>query len=586
VNTALSQGKEYNRVLVLHPTTTGWLYANGTTFDRVDGDAGKTKLAELKKSQIDLVLALYGRQVDFDLGDEFIMEEFGDIAQRSLVVGHRAYETVIIPPGMENIRGSTLSLLERYLESGGQVLSLESLPSLVNGRKSERCARLRTQFEKQWTRCETLEELVRIVRRDVPPRFSTPERGPLPMNLCWRRAETSFGTLYFFCNPFAEPIDAQVLLPGTSVAAFDTATGSVTAGTSERTENGQVVHVTLQPRGHELLLVTDKPMELPAAVHVKPGAEISLSPSGIDRVSPNLLYLDYCDIEAYGKSVRDIGTVHADTMNWRWQGFDDNPWGKQFRRTLIDRPVDPDSEMRVRYRFTVGKQLPESARRDVQACIEYPWLYSVTVNGNNIPSESGERWFDENVRALPIGEHVREGENVIELYAHPFHMLCQLMPVYIRGRFSLDPREKGFALTEEKPLVLGDWTRQGAPFYDEHVRYSYRFTLKSEQRGLIARVPRWQGSVAVVSLDDTEIGPVVHPPYECLLAHAVAPGEHVLSVDIVGNMKNKMGTHFGTFDSPGRWSFQYSPPSLPPGDQYRVSPTGLSAPPTLWSTKA
>ena len=108
--------------------------------------------------------------------------------------------------------------------------------------------------------------------------------------------------------------------------------------------------------------------------------------------------------------------------------------------------------------------------------------------------------------------------------------------------------------------------------------------MAGRAEGLIARIPRWEGAVAVVLLDGREVGPVMHPPYECAMPGPVAPGNHTLSVDVLGNMRNMMGSHH-IDKHPLRWTYEYAPAHMPPGKDYRLDPTGLLAAPELFACK-
>ena len=89
---ALLQGKERNRVLVLHPTASGWLHYVPDGFDvGANREAWKAHKAALRRGQCDVIQALTDNQVDYDLGDEWIMAEFGKVRAGALVVGEREY---------------------------------------------------------------------------------------------------------------------------------------------------------------------------------------------------------------------------------------------------------------------------------------------------------------------------------------------------------------------------------------------------------------------------------------------------------------------------------------------------------------
>ena len=112
-------------------------------------------------------------QVDFDLGDEMIMEELGRVEGAGMVVGERTYELVVVPAMMENLCARTLELLAAYLERGGRVFAL-SIPTLVDGRPSEAVRELAERYAAQWQVFAEPDELIATLRRQMPPRVSLP----------------------------------------------------------------------------------------------------------------------------------------------------------------------------------------------------------------------------------------------------------------------------------------------------------------------------------------------------------------------------------------------------------------------------
>ena len=134
--TTLVRGKEFNRVLVLQPDTTGWVqFVQDATELGVHGATPKKKDRNaLRETQQALMLALTRGQVDFDLGCEMILEEMGSVSGSHLCCGQRKYELFVIPPCTSNLCLSTVTLLRTFLEAGGRVLSGPELPALVDGR--------------------------------------------------------------------------------------------------------------------------------------------------------------------------------------------------------------------------------------------------------------------------------------------------------------------------------------------------------------------------------------------------------------------------------------------------------------------
>lgn len=578
VNAALSQGRECNRTLVLMPTTTAWMHYTGSAFDEPGANVSNRRLELIKRAQIDLVVALYQQQIDFDLGDEFILAEFGSAAKGRLVVGERSYDAVVIPPSMETVNATTLALLDAFARSGGAVYAMR-VPERVDARVSDAPGSL--AMAAGWRPMADSGSLAAALRAQLPPYVTGPGGAPANPGLVWRRAAGKAGTTWFFANPWSGPLDADVRIDGQSALTLDTAAGTISPHGAGRDGGRLALRLTLPPRGHALFLVTDTPAA-PVRAQATPALRpVPLAACAAARTKPNMLYIDYCDVEAYGRRLDNVNVTIANKTNWQWQGWSGSPWGKQFRRTVVDAPVDAASEVMVTYRFTVQRLSP-SARKSLRACIERPWLYTVELNGRKVAQSTGTRWFDEHMRSFPIGPLAREGANVLRLTARPFRTLCEIMPVYICGDFSLEAAAAGFEMTSATPVTLGDWTRQGMPFYHDRVRYAFEFQLDAPAQSLRARLPGWEGSVAVVNLDNREIGPVMHPPFELAVPGPVRRGRHVLAVDVIGNVKNMMGSHFSQA-LPLVWSYECAPAAQPAGSAYQFHPTGLMAAPELFA---
>lgn len=57
-------------------------------------------------------------------------------------------------------------------------------------------------------------------------------------------------------------------------------------------------------------------------------------------------------------------------------------------------------------------------------------------------------------------------------------------------------------------------------------------------------------------------------------------GTHPLGITVRGNLKNLMGPHVAG-GRPGGWTWERSPESCPPGEAYRITPTGLRSAPEI-----
>ena len=546
---ALRRGREQNRILVLQPTTTAWIHYRPPSF-KSDKKLDPV-IEQLRQSQIELVLALHGEHFDFDLGDELIMAELGAAEAGKLRVGERSYDVVVLPAGMENLLDSTVTLLRQFNEAGGKVLVAGELPIFVRGRRL-----VDTTSFAGWDRCGSREKLLTRLRQLVPPRFTA------PADWCVMRKELPAGDiLYYIANPWNQAQRATVQLEGRNAILLDTATGTMSVLKN--------FELDLPSHGHALVLVS--PVAAPVKVQPKWRAT-EIGPVSVERVDTNVLVLDYCD---FGTE-KSLPTIAADLKNWQANGFPRNMWSvsTQYKRRILDAPIAAGSGFTVRYRFHTP-QMP------LELAVERPWLYQITLNEKLVPFEGASRWFDEDIRRVNISDFVVAGENVIELTAQTFNVLCEIMPVYLLGNFAVTPGSIGFILEPARPLALGDWVGQGLSFYPWGVRYRMPICLTQPARQIAVELPEWVGSVAQIYWNGTARGAIAFPPYRIEWTEDVPAGKYELVIEVRGNLKNLLGPHFSD-GLPGPWSWQAAPQPQPAGSQYKFSPTGLWKSPRCW----
>ena len=116
---AMSQGEQVNRVLVIEPTTTAWMYQGDAPDGTAEGD---------RRPFFDLLMSLEQAQVEYDIGCEDIIAGTGTASAEgpasrvSWSSASAAYDTVVLPPLTENLNAKTMDLLEPSLQAGGAVL--------------------------------------------------------------------------------------------------------------------------------------------------------------------------------------------------------------------------------------------------------------------------------------------------------------------------------------------------------------------------------------------------------------------------------------------------------------------------------
>jgi hypothetical protein len=569
----LAQGVAPNRLLILEPTTSGFLWA------RRGGDTPELK--QLGESYDTLNQFLADHQVDFDLGDEYMIEWFGANRGKQFVIAKAAYDLVVWPKGMTNLRHQTLPVLEKYLEAGGEVLALDVPAAYVDGRPSAAAQDLQRRFPAQWHSVPSLQALLAEVHRRLPPRVEFDRE--VPSGVAHRMEILQNGdVLHFFTNSTWSPVSLTARVQGAGLEEWDTVTGkmepvdfrSLAGGKAEFTLN-------LPPIGSRLLYTSLRPSAQPPAP--RPAAnqpqKLTVHDLKVSPASLNVLVLDYCDLRAAGQTFDDINTWQANWFVWQAHGFERPAWDNavQFKRTILDRPPFPSgSGFEAMFHFRVADS---QALQGMQLALETPELYQVYLNDQRLDFSTAQRWLDPHLRSLDVEKIVKVGDNTIRLAATPFDVRMELENIYIRGNFVLQAERQGFSIHAARPLGLSSWAGQGYPFYPDSVLYQGSIDVPQGTDQLRLSFPHWAGSVAVALLDGKLVQVVGWQPFECVFG--ATAGSHVIGLRIVGTPRNL----FGPFHSPmkPRWIgapplWAHFPEHQPPGDQYDRIDYGLFEP--------
>ncbi len=574
VNALLNAGVEKNRLLVVHPDSSGWLLWSPEKNEHTD-----EKVAALRAQQIELLLELYRAGIDFDLGDEFTLAELGKVQGRKLQIGQATYEAVLIPPTMINGLDSTVQKLGEFLTAGGQIISPHAPAAYINGRKSEALNELIAEFDGRGVHIASTGqtgEMVQLALGLVSPRFTQEGDNHARANLCWRRVEDgrSGQTAWFFCNPFDALLETSVTMEGSRRwLEADTFSGSFTA----EYEAGEKIHLKLPSRGHALFI--QESGEYPATItarNLSPVREpLKLSEPKISPTDPNVLMIDYVDLEVNGRIHPDLNTIKADSLNFRAQGLEQNPWSFsiQYRKAFLEWPFDDRSGFKVRYHFE-AKDLSTDFLRGLRLAVERPWHYILRVNGQVKDTSESTQFFDEDMRLVEIGPYCKAGRNVIELECEKFNTLAEIMPVYVLGEFYVMSEEKGFKLSDPCPLQMRSWKDMGRPFYPGKVEYLFQMMLDLPCEALSIELGELHGSVVHVQMNHSDPSQIAFPPYAAELMGPFSPGEHQLKIVVTGNLKNFMGPHHSD-GLPGPWTWASSPERQPAGADYKFTDYGL-----------
>ncbi|MFN0169497.1 MAG: hypothetical protein ACKV22_24005 [Bryobacteraceae bacterium] len=567
-----SRSESANRLLVLQQTTSGFLFARR--------GAATPELDRMRANNAEMNQFLADHQVDFDLGDEYMIEWFGSAASGKFKIARAAYDLLVIPPDLTNLRSQTLPHLEKWLAGGGRIIALSPPPEYVDGRPSGKPAQLRARFSTQWALVSSNREMLEAVRSILPPRIRLEPQPPSSVGFSERRL-TGGDRILLFANSGLAPARTRLSIEAGSLEIWDTVSGQVQPAPFTRAGNTIRYDLDLAPAAS--LVMVARAAEGGPAPPRTPRFDPPI-PAEAWRASadtPNVMVLDYCDLKVGQETFAGINTWQANWTLWQRHGFERPAWDNavQYKTRIFDKNrFPPDSGFEAVYRF----EAPAEALKGLHLAVEAPELYRVAVNGQPVDFKASERWQDPHIRAALIEKHARAGENVVSITGRPFDVKMELENIYLRGNFGVEPAARGFRLTGPKTLMLGSWARQGMPFYADAVTYETKVTTPAGNQLLRVELGEWQGSLAVVLVDGKEAARLGWPPYRVDVP--VTQGPHRLALRIVSTPRNLYGPYHHP-DKPRMraWPAAWAlfPDRQPSGSAYDVLDYGLMTAPAV-----
>ncbi len=606
LHVVMTRGREVRDVLVIHPVESMWMMCRRGWRD----DACVARYDRMLLALRDSLLTAH---LDFDYGDEDILARHARVSRGKgravLHVGRAAYTVVVVPP-LNTMRRTTLGLLRRFAAAGGVVVFAGEPAGWVDAENSADVLRLAAQCVRAPECGAALAAAVERAGRRVS--IADPTGREIAATL-YQLREDREACYLFLCNTGHAPgqiktgfLDVPVRerrtpYPEVQIRGFaecagaplecNPETGALTTADAVRQAGAWLIRTGLPALGSRLFIV---PKKKSARRFPRPPAwrEVGrrlLAPARwpIALSEPNVLALDYpaCRIGSGAwQAPRDALIVDRQIrrrlgLPLRGGGMV-QPWARK------PEPLSRRVSFELSYAFEVAV-LPKG---QVCLALEQPRRYRVAVNGHELSTdvECG-CWVDPSLKTLAFAPALLHlGRNNIRLtgdYAadHP-----GLEMIYLLGEFGV--RVQGVrAVLSARPesLEIGDWCRQGLPFYSGSIIYRCRLAphLRKGER-LFLQVPAYRGAAVRVLVNSRVAGVIAWEPNEVDLTSALAPrGQpNWLQIEVVAHRRNSHGPLHFPFD-----------PSTASGPDtflvkqtrdYRLVPCGLMGPPSLSVRKA
>lgn len=564
----LSQGEQMNDLLVLEPTSTGWLYYSFAGSSR--------KLMPMGLDFQRFVTRLERAQVEYDLGSENIIKDQGSVsADGEFVVGKRAYKTVVIPSLTENLNAPTFKLLKDFVAKGGKVITF-SIPTMIDGAESRELI----DFIRFNQNIQYFPELTDGVAASVFPNSGCTFANIQGDGLYHQRRAYKDGELLFLVNSsLTESISGTTTLKGKTVLELDALSSEIYTYPSTAQGGNVAVNFDLPPAGSLMLFVSSgSTQSYPGRIETaKTKAVQASSAVQVKPVRDNVLFLDFCDLWVNGQEYKGLHFADAATKYFQAAGFPDgDPWTTsiQYKQQIADRDTITTGKATVTYTFTVGNGVDTRA---MKLATEKPNLWQVTVNGAKVTANKGEWFLDKHFGVYSIGSALKPGVNTVEMSVAPLSIYAEIEPVYVLGNFSVSATETGWTI--EKPalgVTVGSWKEQGMPFYSWEMSYIKHYTITDKSAGYAVKLPEWNGTVAQVKVNGKNAGVIAFQPYELDITKYLKKGDNTIEVIVTGSLKNLLGPHHNNpekgISGPWHWKNIHGPVA---GGKYQLLDYGL-----------
>lgn len=541
LNTALTRGKPKVDIAVIHPVESYWLHwgpseNTGTIRGRIESNFMNT---------VDWLLFA---QLDFDFISEGLLpEQFGGIDEneKRLKVGEMAYRVVVVP-GLETIRKTTLEALGKFKAAGGTVIVMGDLPKYEDAVKSDVPTKILGGSKKiQFLRDELIAALEPF--RTVGIRTSN---GDIAGNYIYNYRHDNDCEWLFICrgrgiSSFADhPENLRITIDGEfTPVVWDTLSGE-TYPADYSVSNGKTV-VNRSMYQHDSLLLKllpyDGKIKPEPAVRTKTVKEIFCrKPVAYRLDEPNAVLLDLAEWRVDSESLTSDGEWHDEEEILRLNNMAAREAGLPAyngAQPWVEPPEVLCHSVDLRIRFNSDIEY-----KGAYLAIENAPLCEVILNG--VRAEKGLHGYfvDESIEKLALPD-IQKGENVL-LIRTPIGIRTKVEWCYLLGDFGvrLAGCEKTLQLLPEK-LGFSTVTDQGLPFYTGNIEYDEE--IETPECELVVRATEYRGELIRVFLDGEDKGVIAFAPYRLELGK-VGEGRHMITYRLYGNRFNAFGAIHNT----------------------------------------
>ncbi len=543
---ALSSGEQINKILVIEPTSTAWMYSNyAPVKSDLDGispfAAVKGKLDSINAGFTALLTELEKSNIEYDLGCEETMKNHSIITEDGKwQIEKRKYDVIIIPNETETIYAETFDGLTKFVNNGGKVIQIGNKLEYLDAVKSEKINEIRNN--KNWETLTNTEKL-----SEELDSYINQEKVRLGVNdseIHFMRRKFNNGEIIFLMNENPK-FEKSIKLNCDYAFAYqlDLFNGKIINVNSNKSS----IKSNVLPAEGKLFLFSDKKLNNAINKDEKKLNILDISKIrviDIKRNDKNVLVLDYGNLEIQSKQFGKFSYFEANQTLFNYYGFNgENPFNfaVQYKDEIIKRDTfSVNTGFKMKYEFFIDKPFPKNKFESFSLVSENTNIYSISINGNTLKFNSKNWWIDRGFKETNIGKFIHYGLNEVEISCSPMSIFAEIEPVYIRGDFNVYPSKQGFIIgLPEELLLYSSWKDQGMPFYSSSI--SYFFNIDKSFNAI--KLPEWNGTIAILKNDGKIIDYFIYPG-QIIQIDRDSEKHFEYEIEIVGSFRNLWGPFF------------------------------------------
>ena len=550
VNTAMTRGKAEVKVGVIHPIESYWLHFGPSEQTAIVRDNMDENFQNITK------WLLFGG-VDFDFISESLLPDLCTEASSPLKVGEMAYDMILVP-GCETLRSTTLERLEGFAKAGGKLVFVGDIPTLEDARQSARGHVLAekvkvVQFNKGSV-LDAVEEVRLVELRN--------ETGALTTNLLHQLRVDGDGRWLFIAHGaeprnkhISEKQDVTIRVKGAwKVTIYNTMTGEQEE--VKQGLKGDVTEVYQTMYDYDSLLLWLEPIAVNVADGVVTGSiEVQSNRADQNRdkdtvkvagdarsialpdyveytlSEPNALLLDIAEYALDG------GEWHAkeellrlDVECRKMLG-----WSTDIAHVAQPWSMEEETEFhRVSLKFKIESVLEYEG---THLAIEKAEDVKIRWNGKEVDNQVVGWYVDKAIQTIALPK-IKKGDNILEVEV-PIGKRTMVEWMYLLGDFGVEVFGKNARIIAKRDkLAFGDVTVQGLPFYTGNI--TYHIPIETEGGEISIRSGFYVGAMQEASLNGKDAISMIYPPYTANLGRVEA-GKYTIDLTFYGTRQNGFG---------------------------------------------